>query len=152
MEPLINYRLLSDQLTQAEFISFIQQSITKLNAGSTIIRALYDYFKQSPDEIKPFMNIITNIIRNRREPDLSIYPAQRSISKLPASMISLCGSYLRMEDYFKFGQSCRKIYISLQQQPRLTECRIISKTKLPPFLPSFYPFKIFKNSKTLSID
>ena len=93
MESLINYRLLSDRLTQTEFVSFLEQSIVKLNARELFSKLLYDQFKKSPNYIKSFTNLITNIIRDRDQPDPSIFPLPTVISELPSPLISECASY-----------------------------------------------------------
>ena len=46
MEPLVNYRLLSDQLTQTEFVSFLQQTVITLNTREIFTKSLYDKFQQ----------------------------------------------------------------------------------------------------------
>ena len=151
MEPLINYRLLSDRLTQTEFISFLQQSITTLNARKLFTKLLYDKFKQSPNITKSFTNIISNIIRNREQPDPSISSLPTTISELPSSLISECGSYLQMEEYFKFSQSCCKINLSLHQHPKLIQCAITPTSKIAK-CPRSHSLKIFRNSEKLIID
>ena len=151
MEPLINYRLLSDRLTQTEFITFLQLSITKLNARELFTKLLYDKFKQSPNFTQSFTNIIANIIRDRELPDSSSSPSPTSITQLPSSLISACGAYLEMEEYFAFSQSCCKIYLSLHQQPMLTKCAVTPTSKIAK-CPRSFPLSIFRNSKQLTID
>ena len=149
MEPLVNYRLLAGQLTQTEFAFFLQETVTKLNARDMFTKLLYDKFKKSPNIVRSFTNIITNIIRNRENIEAS--PRPNTISQLPSPIISECGSYLEMNEYFKVGQSCRKLYVALQKNPNIIRCNI-SPSSIITQCPRSYSFQIFPNCQNLNID
>ena len=147
MEELLNFRLLSDELTQTEYISFLTQSVLHSNARSIITKCLFESLKTTPKKIIPFNNIISNIIQKRDEDEEneSTTTPTNNISNLPSSLISECGSFLKMDEYFRFSQCNRKTYIALHQQPKLIEF-------LPDSLPSTYNLKIFRNCQKIDID
>ena len=153
MEELINFRSLSDQLTQTEYLSFIQQIVIKSNGRNLINQALFIVFSKTPNQIAPFTNIIFNIIHKRQNNETSDQEPHKTtrIDQLPTSLISESASYLSTEDYIDFSTCNRKTYLSLHQQPRANECNLKNGAFLIKH-PKSYSFSIFRNCEILRIN
>ena len=153
MDTLIYFRSLCDQLTQTEFTSFIQTILKKPEGKQIMTKWIFQALKNTPNDIVPFTNMISNIIKNRPKHHLPhqsvVIPQPSRINHLPSPLISECASYLKFNEYFNFIKTNRKTYISLHQHPKIIELEIICKYFNR--IPRTYKLSLFRNSESLVI-
>ena len=159
MEPLINFRLLADELSSSEFILFIQTIASTTNGRQQIIQGLFQQnMTKSPTTINRYNNIISNIINKRQNAnnhDIAIESetTTASLFNLPYALISESASFLEMREYFTFARCNRKTYLALYQQPKLScspfeifvNC---NESKIPPS----FQYNVFRNCQSVEIN
>ena len=116
MEHFIRFRMLANQLDDAEFNQFIIETIKSLNGRDLLLNCLFDHFKsrhqtQREAQITPLTEIITQIITQRdiKEEEPLYFD---NVTKLPSALISELASYLKAPEYITFSLCNRKIYVS----------------------------------------
>ena len=151
MEKLINFRSLCDQLTETEYVFFLEQIIAIPDVKKAINQAIFALFKQSPNKIQPFTNLISHIIQGRKNKKNKTPSKTTRFGQLPSPLISECASYLKMREYLNLSKCNRRTYVSLYQKPRLTQCILTNNCWLMQH-PQWYSLSVFRNCQTLTID
>ena len=115
MEPLINFRLLADELSSTEFILFLKTIASTTNGRQQILKGLFQQNITKPDAIITHNQVISTIINKRDNTgDQSIdIDATCKLINLPYALTSECASYLEIHEYFKFARCDRKTYLAL---------------------------------------
>ena len=153
MDSLINFRLLADELTQTEFIFFLQNIASTSDGRKTILSCLFKANIGTPHLIRKFTNVISNIINKRQNDDdnhsmdVETTTTTSTITYLlPFALISECASYLQMTEYFKSGRCNRKTYLALRKQPKLTSL-LTQKV-----IPRSFKFNVFRNCQKIILN
>ena len=116
MEQFIRFRMLANQLDDAEFNQFIAQTI-KSHGRDLLLNCLFDHFKsryqtQPESTIIPSLTDTISQIITKRESLEDESVQLDNITKLPSVLISELASYLKAPEYIVFSVCNRKIYVS----------------------------------------
>ena len=111
MEDLVRFRMLANQLTDAEFLRFLNRFI-QMKGRQILLKWIFN--SRENENIADLTSIISQIITSRdpNDDDASVPSKNYSLNQLPTALISETASYLKATEYITLSRSCRKIYVS----------------------------------------